>query len=135
MKIVKELSKSKVEVLEDEKIIIVTSTSNYIPEKQFKEIFNSILDLVKEKSYEKLIFDKRKMSVFHQPSMEWYYLEWKPEALKYGLRLHRKILPDNMVFNNSVQLCKKMLDEQYPDAKYHSIDLEYKNTLEHAILE
>jgi hypothetical protein len=35
---------------------------------------------------EKIILDKRALHVFHQPSLEWYYVVWKEQMHAYGLR-------------------------------------------------
>lgn len=132
MKLQKEFKHAKIETFKE--IIIFTATNEYIPAKQFKEIFEYIIKLLKTKSYKKLIFDKREITVFNRRSMEWYYLKWKPKAAELGLTKHRKILGVNATFNNSVELCRKMMDEDYPDAQYHIYDIIYVNTLEEAIL-
>lgn len=49
---------------------IVEATANYIPLERFKEIFEFIGEIAVEYALTKLVFDKRKLSVFHQPSME-----------------------------------------------------------------
>ena len=59
-------------VKDDPRVAVVEATSGYIPIEQFKEVFHFIGDLVKEKRINKLVFDKRKLTVFHQPSMEWF---------------------------------------------------------------
>lgn len=80
-------------VQDNTSIAVIEATSSYIPIDQFKEIFNFIGDLVKSDKITKLIFDKRKLSVFHQPSMEWYFVEWKEEMFAHGLITHRKNSP------------------------------------------
>ena len=45
-------------------IAIVEAISGYIPIEQFKEIFEATSKLVSEKKIKKLIFDKRKLTVF-----------------------------------------------------------------------
>lgn len=124
---------AKIELLKNDKIIIVTSETSDFTDDEFKQVFNDILDLIKVESYEKLIFDKRKMTVFHESSMEWYYLKWKPEAYKYGLKFHRKLLGIDFIFNNSVELCRKIMDDKYPDAEYHKMNIVYSCTLGEAI--
>jgi hypothetical protein len=61
---------------------IVQATSKYIPIEQFKEIFHYIGQLVEQEKIAKLIFDKRELTVFHQPSMEWYFVEWKEKMFQ-----------------------------------------------------
>src|SRR6478752_2619536 len=79
-------------------VAVVEATSSYIPIEQFKEAFNHIGELVKHEQITKLIFDKRKLSVFHQPSMEWYFVDWKEKMFNDGLKTHRKLLPADEVF-------------------------------------
>lgn len=50
--------------------LLVTATATYIPIEQFKSIFNEITQWVEQLNIQKLIFDKRQLTVFHQPSME-----------------------------------------------------------------
>ena len=63
---------------------IVEATANYIPLERFKEIFEFIGEIAVEYALTKLVFDKRKLSVFHQPSMEWYFVEWKEKMFEGG---------------------------------------------------
>lgn len=112
---------------------VVEATANYIPLDQFKEIFNFISDLTSEKKISKLIFDKRNLSVFHQPSMEWYFVEWKEKMFGAGLRTHRKILPKDDVFRQSVRIGRDKINKTYPDGKFHQMDIQYAETIEDAI--
>ena len=114
-------------------IAIVESTSTYIPIEQFKEIFHSIGDLVKTKKITKLIFDKRSLTVFHQPSMEWYFVEWKEKMFDLGLKTHRKILPQDEVFRQSVKIGREKIKNTHPNGKYTLMDIQYSETLEDAI--
>jgi len=112
---------------------VVEATANYIPLDQFKEIFNFIGELAATKKIRKLIFDKRKLSVFHQPSMEWYFVEWKEKMFEVGLKTHRKILPKDDVFRQSVRIGRDKINKAYPDRKFHQMDIQYAETVEEAI--
>lgn len=114
-------------------VAIVTAKTEYIPIQEFKGIFEAIGDLVKEKSVTKLVFDKRNLSVFHQPSMEWYFTEWKEKMFDLGLKTHRKILPNNEVFRQSVKIGRDKINKTYPNGKFHQMDIGYAETLEEAI--
>jgi hypothetical protein len=113
---------------------VVEATTNYIPIDQFKEIFEYVAELTKTEHLTKLIFDKRKLTVFHQPSMEWYFVEWKEEMAGLGMTKHRKILPSDDVFKQSVRIGREKLSKQYPKGKFHELDIQYANSLEEAIL-
>ncbi|MBK6264255.1 hypothetical protein JKA74_04340 [Marivirga sp. S37H4] len=128
-----ELKHAKVSFVEGKPIAIVEATSSYIPIEEFKKTFESIGKLVKEKHITKLIFDKRPLTVFHQPSMEWYFTEWKEEMYRHGLKTHRKILPDNKVFKQSVKIGREKIKENYPGLKFNEMDIQYKDNLQDAI--
>jgi hypothetical protein len=113
--------------------LILEATASYIPIEQFKEIFNVIGSIVKEKNITKLIFDKQKLTVFHQPSMEWYFVEWKERMFDLGLKTHRKILPQDDVFRQSVRIGREKIKSTFPNGKYTEMDIQYADTLEDAI--
>ena len=114
-------------------ILIVEALTTYIPIEQFKEIFNYIGELVAQDRISKLIFDKRRLTVFHQPSMEWYFVDWKEKMFALGLTTHRKILPQDEVFRQSVKIGREKIAMTYPNGKFHSMDIAYSNNLEEAI--
>lgn len=113
--------------------LVVEATKTYIPMSEFKEIFRYIGDLVELDQIQKLIFDKTNLAVFHQPSMEWYFVNWKEDMFNKGLTIHRKILPNDRVFVKSVEIGRKSIEEKYPFGKYKLMDIAYCDTLEKAI--
>lgn len=121
-------------VKEAPSVAVVEATSSYIPIEQFKEVFNFIGDVVKNEKITKLVFDKRKLSVFHQPSMEWYFVEWKEQMFSHGLTIHRKILPKDEVFRQSVIIGRDKINKAFPQGKFHQMDIGYAETLEEAIV-
>ena len=113
--------------------IIAYATASYIPIDEFKLVFEKVGDLVKEHGYKKLVFDKRNLQIFHQPSMEWYFVNWKEELFNYGLTQHRKILPKDPVFRECVKLGREKINLQYPKAKFHEMDIKYSVNLQDAL--
>lgn len=114
-------------------VAIVEATASYIPLEPFKEIFNFIGELAVKKKITKLIFDKRKLSVFHQPSMEWYFIEWKEKMFDAGLKTHRKILPQDDVFRQSVRIGREKINKAYPAKKFNQMDIQYAESIEEAL--
>jgi hypothetical protein len=114
-------------------VLILEATASYIPIEQFKEIFNTIGSIVKDKKVTKLVFDKTKLTVFHQPSMEWYFVEWKEKMFDLGLKTHRKILPQDDVFRQSVRIGREKIKSTFPNGKYTQMDIQYSENLEEAI--
>jgi len=124
---------AKISFVKGKAIAVVEAKSTYIPIEEFKNIFNEIGNLVESKNIKKLIFDKRKLTVFHQPSMEWYFTEWKEDMWHKGLKIHRKILPDNKVFQQSVKIGREKIKEENPNLKFNEMDIQYKKDIQDAI--
>lgn len=118
---------------DDKETLIAKATDAYIPIEHFKELFNEVGRLTKEKGYKKLIFDKRNLQVFHQPSMVWYFVEWKEEMYDLGLTIHRKILPKDPVFRECVKLGREKIYAENPKGKFHQMDIQYSVDLDDAL--
>lgn len=115
-----------------EKIAVCTATAPYIPMKDFQQLFEKASQLIKEENIEKFIFDKRKLSVFHQPSMEWYHVVWKEQMFAYGLHKYRKLVPDDKVFEQSILTGKTLIKRKYPEFNFSKYDILYCQTLQEA---
>lgn len=114
-------------------VVLVKATGAYIPIEDFKELFNQTSKSIEQYQFKKLIFDKRNLKVFHQPSMVWYFVEWKEKMYDLGLVTHRKILPKDPVFRECVKLGRENLAKENPSARYHEMDIQYRFTVEEAI--
>ncbi|TAD99933.1 MAG: hypothetical protein EAZ97_07495 [Bacteroidetes bacterium] len=114
------------------KIALLNCKVNFIPEKEFQLLFGKMTELVKKYPIYKFIFDKRALTIFHQPSMEWYHLVWKKEMLAYGLKCHRKILPADLIFRKSVEIGKAKILKENPDNILHLLDIQYFESVEEA---
>ncbi len=113
---------------------VVQAISNYIPFESFKEVFIFIGELADKKKLKKLIFDKTKLTVFHQPSMEWYFIEWKEKMFDIGLSTHIKILPKDEIFRYSVKIGRDKINKNHPEKNYNKMDIRYAETLEEALM-
>lgn len=118
----------------EKKAAVITTKTEYLPMEVFQEMFSEISAQLKGKTIERLIFDKRSLKVFHQPSMEWYYNEWKPAMLKdYGLRKHYKLLPDDKLFRKSVDIGReKILMQAKEGSALKQLEIRYFDQLEDA---
>lgn len=112
---------------------IVEAIRAYIPIEEFQEVFEKASELVTQYEVTKIIFDKRKLKVFHQPSMEWYFVTWKDQIYELGVKTIRKILPDDVVFRQSVKIGRSKIEGEYPEAKYHLMDIQYRESVEDAL--
>ncbi|WP_373492872.1 hypothetical protein [Aquiflexum sp.] len=129
-----EIKYAKVFANQEKGMIICELLTDYIPIDDFKEVFNEISKIVENGKYEKFIFDKRSLRAFHQPSMEWYFLNWKNKMLELGLYKHRKILPEEKWFEKMVMIAKEQIIKNNPDNIIHLLDIKYCNSIEEAIL-
>lgn len=114
-------------------IAICTVTAAYIPKAEFEKLLHIAGELIQQEGITKFIFDKRELTAFHQPSMEWYHLVWKEDMYKAGLRSHRKLLPDDKIFQRNVAEGRKRIARENPWYDFDKYDIVYCRTLEEAI--
>jgi len=125
---------AQVTYIKDLKIVICKLKSEYVPIEHFKDTFYKISELVEAGFNQKFVFDKRALKAFHQPSMEWYFVEWKTKMYEHGLKTHRKILPPEPWFKKSVDIAKEQIYRHHPDLPViDKLDIKYCNTLDEAI--
>lgn len=105
----------------------------YIPVDQFMELFQEAGKMVKRKKVRHFIFDKRLLRSFHQPSMEWYFIEWKQDMLDLGLNDHYKILPDEDWFKKCVEAGKAQILEAYPENRLNELTITYVDSVAEAV--
>lgn len=121
--------------LPEEHILICELFNEYTPIEEFKEIFTATVPIIEKLNIIKFIFDKQNLRVFHQPSMEWYFIEWKKEIYAKGLSKHRKILPQNEpAFALAVEAGRAKIRKEFPDLIIDKLDIQYKTTIADAIL-
>jgi len=124
----------KVFLLADKHIMICELTKPYVPIEEFTEIFSETIPYIEQYGIKKFIFDKQNMRVFHQPSMEWYFVNWKQEIYHLGLTKHRKILPkDEIAFCLAVEAGRDKIAKEYTDTIIPLLDIQYKDTIREAI--
>jgi len=132
--LVLEKNYGKVFLLPDNHILILELTKEYVPIEEFREIFTETIPLIEKYKITKFIFDKQNLRVFHQPSMEWYFITWKQEIYKLGLSVHRKILPqDQPAFAMAVEAGRAKIMNDYKDTVIPLLDIQYKTSIKEAI--
>lgn len=120
-------------LVEHQPVLVIEATTTYIPIDEFKKIFTKSVDVVKVNGIQKIVFDKRALEVFHQPSMEWYFSTWKEELLDHGVRMHRKLLPNDFSFRQSVKIGRTRISEKYDNLRTHEMDIRYVESIAEAI--
>lgn len=115
--------------------IALIASTDYISIKKFKQLFEMLTDEIEssDNEYHTFIFDKSALRTFHQPSMKWYFLEWKTAMAKHGLNRHIKILPKLDYFKRAVEAARKPLLKQFPVELRDQISIEYFENLQEAI--
>ena len=134
LKLVKEYRDADVYVSLINTAVVIRSKSTYITIEEFKLIFNDVYNIIKINNLTKTIFDKRSLKIFHQPSMEWYFTDWKDRLFEIGVKKHIKILPNDYVFRSSVKVGRLKIDQNYPLAKYNNTEILYFEDISSSLL-
>lgn len=108
----------------DSNVILCQMLEAYTPINEFKAMLERKITLIEEFGCDKFIFDKRSINGFHQPSMEWYYLEWKVKMYEqYGLSVHRKLFTEETWFRKAVQAGRASIRKKDPGSIVHTLDI------------
>lgn len=113
--------------------LICEVSVEFINRESFISLFTEMGEFIKKNDVKKLIFDKRNMRIFDQTSMDWYHVEWKPAMKKYGLSAYRKILPNDFIFEKSVELGRLKISKDNPSFSFDDFDIQYCKTIEEAM--
>lgn len=122
-----------ISTIESMPVAVCTVTAAYIPKAEFEILLMTAGELIQEERITKFIFDKRRLTAFHLPSMEWYHLVWKPQMYQFGLSSHRKLLPEDKQFEKYVLEGRKKIARENPWFDFEKYDIKYCRTLEEAI--
>jgi len=119
----------------NEKLLVAVciAKQDYIPINNFKSMFLAFSDLIEKYPIIHLVFDKRSLRTFHQPSMEWYFAIWKPMVKEKGLVNHYKLLPELDWFEKAVEAGKHEIFKKYSKDILNGITITYVKTMEKAI--
>lgn len=122
--------------LPDVRKAMISTRSSYLPIDVFQTLLHQLEGLLALHEINGLVFDKRSLKIFHQPSMLWYYTQWKPAMLeKYGLSNHFKLLPKEAVFRQHVAIAKEEIFARHESAlALQRLDIRYFETLEEALM-
>lgn len=105
----------------------------YIPIADFRSLFERMTSLARKRKFNRFIFDKRALKSFDQPSMEWYFTEWKAEMLTLGVKTHRKILPPEKWFEHAVIAGRADIRKKHPNAVAFGLDIQYCDSIVEAV--
>lgn len=114
-------------------LVLCIADAEYIPIDNFRDIFLAISEYIEEHNIKHLLFDKRNLRTFHQPSMEWYFAIWKPTIKVKGLINHYKILPDMDWFVQAVNAGKHEIFKKYNNNLLDGIRVNYVDSVEKSI--
>jgi len=114
------------------KIGIAEAVAPYVSMDEFMEAFKLSTGMIKEFGLTSFVFDKRSLRAFHQPSMEWYFVQWKPQIKKLGLKKHFKILPNEDWFRKCVEAGRQDIIEAYGSEFLDGFTIIYTNSIKQA---
>ncbi len=121
------------EVIRQSGTVLCRAKKTYITTEAFKSFFKDLGSIIAEVGASKLIFDKTSLSVFDQEAMEWYHTHWKEDMLTKGLKHHRKILPNDPLFETSVKIGRQKILENNPNFDFDKFDIQYCDSVEEAM--
>lgn len=113
--------------------LICETRSPFVPIDDFITFFEKMGEIIEKYKIEKFIFDKRSLRAFHQPTMEWYFVEWKQKLMKFGLTVHRKILPQEEWFKKAVEAGRANIQKSYPEFPFDKLDIQYFDSIEECV--
>jgi len=118
----------------DSNTIICELLLPYTPIEQFMGLLQKKAQIIQNYGCDKFVFDKRAIRGFHQPSMEWYYLEWKVQMFhKFGLAVHRKLFCDEEWFLKCIEAGRAEIKRKDPGSIVHTLDIKVCQTLQEAV--
>lgn len=116
------------------KKLVCQIQASYVPYDYFKNSFREYAEIIAQKPVERFVFDKRSLRAFHQPSMEWYFIEWKQALYRnHDLRIHRKILPDEAWFQKCVEAGRAEIFKKHPNSCLQELDIRYAESITEAL--
>ncbi len=127
-------SVSRIYTSNEANTIICEVLESYTEIEDFKAMLKKKAELIEEYGCDRFVFDKRAIRGFHQPTMEWYYLEWKPEMhRRFGLRVHRKLFTDEVWFLKCLQAGRAEIKRRDPGSIVHTMDIKVVQSIEESI--
>jgi hypothetical protein len=118
---------------ESKRAVVLKFKVAYVPIETFMKVMEQIEAFAKKEKVVKMVFDKSNLTVFHQPSMEWYHTVWKVRMLERGLKTYCKILPNDKLFRESVKIGREKIKKSNPQFDFNKFDIRYCNSLEEAL--
>ena len=117
-----------------ESALVLKLKKRFVPFEDFKKLVELTSPYFLSGVYEVFIFDKSDLRAFHQPSMEWYYLEWKKEMYEEAhLDKHIKIWPTERWFQVVIEAGRNKIREAHPDHISNKLVIHYVDNQEEAL--
>jgi hypothetical protein len=105
----------------------------FIPMTDYQAALDKLSELVQQDKVQKLVVDAPKLVAYHQPSVEWSFVNWKKRMEPHGLRQYRYVLPDSGEYRRSLQDGLRKIGREHPDTGIDRLDLAYCRTLDEAV--
>ena len=115
---------------------IVSIHGAYIPMTDYQQTLEKLGELVKQEKVQKLIVDARQLVAYHQPSVEWSFLNWKQEMRTHGLNSYRYVLPNTGEYRRNLEHGIQKIRREHPNTDVlDRMDMAYCRSLEEAVEE
>ena len=106
----------------------------YVPEEDFKKLVMQATFIAQKTGCDRFVFDKRLLKTFHQPSMEWYYVHWKPLMFnEFQLKKHRKLFMMEEWWLKCIEVGRNEIYRKHPHNICHTLDIKVAKDLEDAL--
>lgn len=115
---------------------IVSIHGAFIPMTDYQQTLEKLGELVRQEKVQKLIVDARQLLAYHQPSVEWSFLNWKRQMHEHGLNRYRYILSSTGEYRKNLENGLQKIRREHPEPTVlDQMDLAYCQSLEEAVEE
>ncbi len=115
---------------------IVSIHGAFIPMTDYQQTLEKLGELVKQEKVQKLIVDARQLLAYHQPSLEWSFLNWKREMQRHGLMRYRYVLANTGDYRRNMENGILKMRREHPETELlDRMDLAYCRSVEEAVEE
>ncbi len=115
---------------------IVSIHGAFIPMTDYQQTLEKLGELVRQEKVHKLIVDAQQLVAYHQPSVEWSFLNWKREMRNHGLTSYRYVLPNGGEYRKNLENGIRKIRRDHPNMEVlDRMDLTYCHSLEEAVEE
>jgi len=107
----------------------------FIPLTDYQDTLEKLGELVEQEKVHKMIVDAQQLVAYHQPSVEWSFLNWKQEMQSHGLKSYRYVLSDSGEYRKMLENGLSKIRREHPETQLDRMDVAYCRSMEEAVEE